>query len=185
MNRAASTPACRTAARDRRGLAAGFGLIELLVTMGLVALVTAFVLPALAGFAARQRLAASAAEFGAALALARSEAVRTGLPVLLLPEAGGAAGNEYGGGWQVVVDADGSGSAGASETVVRRFPALPAPLRFGGDAPVSFAPSGFLSRGVTLTMTLCPGTDAGAGAGTVFSVQPTGLADVSRAGSCP
>ena len=53
--------------------------------MALVALVAAFVLPSLATFAARQRLAAVSAEFSAALALARSEAVRTGLPVLLLP----------------------------------------------------------------------------------------------------
>ena len=67
---------CTPAARP----ACGFGLIELLVTMALVALVAAFVLPSLATFAARQRLAAVSAEFSAALALARSEAVRTRRP---------------------------------------------------------------------------------------------------------
>ena len=169
----------RSAARP----ACGFGLIELLVTMALVALVAAFVLPSLATFAARQRLAAVSAEFSAALALARSEAVRTGLPVLLLPLAAApAAGNEYGGGWQVVIDADGSGTAGPAETVVRRFAAPPAPMRFGGDAPVSVAPSGFLGRSVTLTMRLCPGN--GATQGSAFAIQPTGLADVSRIGDC-
>ncbi|MFO1277436.1 MAG: GspH/FimT family pseudopilin [Sphaerotilus natans] len=163
--------------------AAGFGAVELMVTVAILATISAFGLPALADFVARQRLAAVSGDFVGALALARSEAIRTGLQTLLLPLPGaGATGNEYGGGWQVVIDANASGTAEASETVVRSFPALSSTMRLGGDAPVAFAASGFLSRTVTLTMTLCPG--AGRRQGYAVSVLPTGVADVVRVTSC-
>ncbi|MCU9946812.1 GspH/FimT family pseudopilin [Pseudomonas sp. PDM13] len=63
----------------------GFTLIELMVTILLLAIVTSLAAPAMGGFVLRQRVSGQASDFTLALALARSEAVKINASVSVVP----------------------------------------------------------------------------------------------------
>lgn len=154
----------------------------MLVTLTVMVLVTVIALPALNQFIARNRLAAVSSDFMATLAVARTEAARAGMPVLVAANAGGATGNELGNGWQVAIDQNSSGSITTGDTVVRSYAALPVNLKFTGSTLVTFSASGFLTPATTLTFTLCQKT--GAVEGVQITVPPSGLADATRITTC-
>jgi type IV fimbrial biogenesis protein FimT len=75
----------------------GFTLIELMVTIAVLAIVLGIAVPSFQEFAVRNRLAATTNELVSALALARSEAVKRATRVTV-------ASADWAGGWQVFVD---------------------------------------------------------------------------------
>lgn len=109
----------------------GFSLIELLVVLALAAILLLLAVPGVRSFLAVVRLDAATTDLTGALALARSEAIRRGLRVALRNTAGG---GNWGGGWQMFVDADSDGVLDAGETVLRRQAALPTPLSLYANA---------------------------------------------------
>lgn len=178
MSKIAPVPRPPAAARPR-----GFTLVELMVTLVVLAVVTTFAMPGLTAFVVRNRVTSVANDFTGSLALARSEAARSGQQVLLLPGAGtSSTGNEYVNGWRVVVDANRSGTYDTGDTLVRTFPALPKPLRLGGPTRITYTATGYLSPASTVTFTTCPGN--GSRDGVVIDVPPSGLADVTRVTTC-
>jgi type IV fimbrial biogenesis protein FimT len=76
----------------------GFTLIELIITMTIAAIVLAIGVPSFQGMMRNNRAAAHMNEFISALNLARSEAVKRGVNVGLVPNGG------WAGGWTVFVD---------------------------------------------------------------------------------
>ncbi len=128
----------------RRAVAAGFTLVELLVTLVVVAVLAVVGLPALQSLVARNRLTADANRLLSALYLARSAAVERGRPVQVCASADGL---HCGAGWDrgwIVAEADTGGAAGA---VLRVFGPLHAPVvaEAGAPARLVFGPDGLLT----------------------------------------
>src|ERR1700736_779272 len=87
----------------------GFTLIELLVTITVLVILSSIAATSYSTSVNNNRLYASQNEFVAYLALARSEAARRGIPVVLSATTP-TSGNAFGGGWTVCVDINGNGS---------------------------------------------------------------------------
>jgi type IV fimbrial biogenesis protein FimT len=159
----------------------GFTLVELMVVVAVLGILAQFAIPGLTAFSARNRLAALSSDLVSSLALARTEAARAGLPVLVVPAEGGVTGNEYAKGWGLYLDRNSNGTVESGDTVIRRYAALPSTLKLKG-APLQFSAIGYLTPAATVTFVLCPST--GLPDGMEISVPPSGLADVGRITSC-
>ena len=97
------------AAKQMPASARGFTLIELLTTMTVLVILTSLAAASMSSTVSNNRIYATQTEFVASLALARSEAARRGVNVMLSATAP-ATGNAFAGGWRVWVDTDGNGT---------------------------------------------------------------------------
>lgn len=77
----------------------GFTLIELMVTLAILGIIVGLAAPAMSDFVVRQRVSSQASELILALALARSEAVKQGIDIAVLPVTN--AGTGWSDGWCV------------------------------------------------------------------------------------
>lgn len=96
-------PSSRTPGR----LLCGFTMVELLVTLALLGVVTAFAAPSFANMARRQRVDALKDSFIGSIQLARTEAIRLGEPVVLrrvTPCPSAASPGDWRCGWQMFAD---------------------------------------------------------------------------------
>lgn len=160
----------------------GFTLVELVVTLTVLVITLSLAAPAFSAFVANNQLAAAKSEFASSLALARSEAARSGSMVFVQAAAGGAAGDEFAGGWNLVVDVDGDGVADNNDTVLRHYDAPPATIRLAGAATLRFSASGNLSPAVAVSYSVC--RSDGSAAGYRIDVAPGGTSFVSAITSC-
>jgi len=96
---------------DRRSR--GFTLIELMITLVIMALVITVGIPSLTEFVAAQRVRTAASDLVADIALARAEAIKESRPAIL-ERLTGATGT-WKDGWRVCVDFDRNGSCGTAE----------------------------------------------------------------------
>lgn len=117
----------------RRPVQRGVTLMEVMVVLGIVAVLLVFGLPAFREFMVRSRLDAAAQDLITSLQFARSEATRRGAQVTLRLD-GTAGSRNWGSGWSMFVDADQDGVLDAGEEVIRRGMALTAPLTLFGSA---------------------------------------------------
>ena len=161
----------------------GFTMVELLITLVILAILLAVAAPGMSTFVNSSRLRASQAEFVAALTLARSEATRRGTRIsidALAPVEGA----ELSGGWRVFQDANDSGSFDEGEAELRYHPALTGNLRFSTSRalPIVFDPRGFLDSPGAFEFTLCG--RSGFAAGYRILLEPIGLTDVLELNSC-
>lgn len=109
------------------GAGAGFTLIELLITVVVLGVLTAIAVPNFNNFVRDSRRAATLNEFVAALNLARSEAVKRGVPVAVCRTNTGTTctgtGTSWADGWLVFVNLDNDSPAvvdgAAGETILR------------------------------------------------------------------
>lgn len=104
--------------------ARGFTITELVITLVIFGILTAMGVPAYTEFVRNSRRAAVLNEFSAALNLARSEAVKRGVPVAICRAADEAnCGGSWTGGWLVFVNLDGDSPAvvDPGETVLRSY----------------------------------------------------------------
>lgn len=142
--------------RPRRAQA-GLTLIELMVSLVVLAVLLGVAVPSFRSAIASNRLSSSTNELVGALALARSEAVRRGTRITVCKSADGAACTTAGGwqqGWIVFTDttrANATASVDAGETVIARGQAVPAPVSIGGNANVQNFVS-FAADGTTRSM---------------------------------
>jgi type IV fimbrial biogenesis protein FimT len=155
----------------------GFTLIELLATIAVLVILSSIAVASLSSTVNNNRLYASQNEFVAYLALARSEAARRGLPVMLNAVAP-TAGNAFGGGWTVWVDTNGNGLFDTGEPVLRNHEAFPSTILIGNGATtsISFNATGFLAAGA-VDIKLCA-TDPTL-ASFDITIQANGLTDVA------
>ena len=160
----------------------GFTLVEMMVTVAVLAILASVAMPALTAFTASNRLSALSSDLVSSLVLARTEAARAGLPVLVRPATGGVTGNEYGKGWSLYLDKNGNGTVDSDETPLRTYAALPGTLRMQSASTLNFSAIGYLTPASTVTFVLCPAT--GLKNGVQITVPPSGLADVARITTC-
>ena len=159
----------------------GFTLFELLMALVVAAALLAFAVPNLSIFVDSSRLRASQSELVSALTLARSEATKRGLNVVVDAVAP-ATGVEFNQGWRVWVDAnaDGTNAGPPTEETVREYPAATGSVRFatvGGVTRVIFNSRGFLTTG-EIVFTVCG--KAGVTRGYRIRLEPVGIADVEE-----
>jgi len=150
----------------------GFTLLEMLVSLAIVALIGLFAVPAYGQFLAYYRLHSEAQLLAWALQTARSEAIKRNMRVNVCKsvdlrqctKAGG-----YEGGWIIHPDPGGTGAADPDEPIIRVEPKAPTGITIRGNSPVadrvSYTPYGhprLLNGGLQMgTFTLCaPGLDA-------------------------
>lgn len=97
-----------TRAQLTRRPSQGFTLLELLVTIVVLAILLGIGVPSLVSFVAKTRITNTTNEMVAAIGLARSEAVRRGYSVTLHSAKGEASFHD---GWEVMTDSSGDGAA--------------------------------------------------------------------------
>lgn len=115
-----------TAGHVRRHPPTGFGLIELMITIAIVAILTAIALPSYQQSIKSNRVTTDANDFISAVNIARNEAISKGRPVSVCASANGTSCDsviaaDWSNGWMVFTDYSTSGvvDAGAGDTVVR------------------------------------------------------------------
>ena len=110
------------------GARRGHTLAELLFVLAIAAILLGMAMPAMRGMLQQHRLTATVNEFFAALTLARSEALRRGVPVALLP-----AGAGWSSGWVLVLDRNGNLQADAGDEILYSHGPPPGDVAISGS----------------------------------------------------
>jgi type IV fimbrial biogenesis protein FimT len=163
----------------------GFSLLELMIAVGLAALITAVGIPSFQNTVANQRRTTAVNELALALNMARSEAIKRVQYVSVCKSADGAscgdASVEWEDGWIIFSNADNAtpNTVDAEDEIIRAHPALndSITLRRTGvvNGFLSFRPSGTMGTTVanqTGTLTLCDNRGAAAARGLIL--RPSG-----------
>lgn len=167
----------------------GFTLVELMVTLVIAAILLTLAVPNFRDFLLNNRLSGVANEFIAAANLARSEAIKRGRNATVCvsnnsmtatPTCTG--GTDWGDGWLVWVDSDGSGALNGDERL-RVGDALDntGVTFMGGVSTFVYDSRGAVDN--TDTLELCD--DRTGETGRQISVTSTGRIEINRAFGCP
>lgn len=139
-----------------RNRLSGFSLIELMITIAVLAVLLAIGLPSFQGSLRSNRLATSTNELIATMSLARSEAIRNVRGAMVCPSEDGEACSvtpDWNEGWIVWRDLDGSGAASSDE--VMRYVQPKRQMQISGPASIDFDSRGRVPAGLA-TITLEP-----------------------------
>ncbi|WP_295174233.1 GspH/FimT family pseudopilin [Variovorax sp. SCN 67-85] len=155
----------------------GFTLIELMVTIAVMAILLMVAVPSFDNVALGGKLGAYANNLVATMRLARSEAIKRNAAVTVCVSNGGGCGS---GGWEqgwIVQAVDG--------TLIQRQPALAAGFKLtGSEASLVFSPSGVGATAASFTV--CRATPQMGWQERVVSISATGRPNVKKTttGSC-
>ena len=135
----------------------GFTLIELLVVVVVVGVGFALAVPSFQGMVARNRLATNSNELMLAINLARSEASKRAGQIVSLQALNAVNGNEFGGGYCVVLGDPGN----CNNPVIRTFSALSGDTSLAGvddaaNGGIAFVPPLELNLPVLAPSTIAP-----------------------------
>ncbi len=101
---------------------AGFGLIELLITVAILAILVAVAFPSFEGSMRNNRVTSATNEMIASLSLARMEALRNPRGAVLCASGDGInCGSNWNDGWMVFIDVDGDGDPGGTDDRILRY----------------------------------------------------------------
>ncbi|MFD0739461.1 GspH/FimT family pseudopilin [Lysobacter koreensis] len=172
-----------------KGCVTGFTLIELMVTISVLAILLAIALPSFQGTLRSNRVATTTNELLAAISLARTEAIRNTRGAAVCPStAGTACDGTWNQGWLVWSDINSDGLMGAGETPIkvgrvdnRLQVAAPAAnvLRFDTRGRLHPALGG--AQQIGLQSAQCPSGDPLV---RTLTVTPTGQVNIVK-GNCP
>ena len=162
------------------GSTRGFTLVELVVCMGVLAVMAGWGLPAFGELARNTARTREVNRFVQAIYLARSEAIKRNGVVSLCPSANGSTcqpGPQWQRGWIVFVnlDHDSPASRDAGESVVHVYQQWDAGRILSNRGTLSFRPFG--QMGVTATVTFCD--DRGPAAARAVIISQTGRPRIS------
>ena len=185
-----STPTHRTAA-------AGFTVIELMITLAVLAILISVAAPGLNSFIMNMRLTGQANDLLTDLMLARSEATKRDVRVAVCAarnitrgdskknaDADCTNGNKWEDGWLVVIDADGDGDKDGGTEPLKIVEPLSGSntIRNSGKGPkgaIVFTPAGYNASGESV-FTICDPRSKGR----AVTVSPTGRAFVTKLETC-
>lgn len=159
----------------------GFTLIELMITLALVAILATAAAPMFGDLLKNNRLAAQNNTILASLNYARNESVSRGVNVRLEPVV---AGTDWTAGWRVRVDGNDDGDfADSADIVTRNFEALEASTLTSSVNNIVYTPDGQVQAAATLTLVANDCTDNHK---RVIDVKLSGLAAMDpNDQSCP
>ncbi|PJI47207.1 MAG: prepilin-type cleavage/methylation domain-containing protein [Pseudomonas sp.] len=160
-----------------RGLASGFTLLELMVTLAVLAILVGIAVPSLSDATLASKLKASANDLVAGVAMGRSEAIkRNAVTSMCVSSDGSSCGS---GGWDqgwIII----SGS-----TVLDKHPAAPTGFKVSSSVTkIDFQPTGVGNTQASITV--CRSAPSAGAQERVVNVSATGRAYVSKTatGSC-
>ena len=154
----------------------GFTLVELLVTLAIVAILATITVPNFRTMIEDNRVTAQANDLLGGIALARSEAVKRGESVSISPAGSGS----YASGWCVF-----TGASCTNSTSIRRGEALKGTVVAGANASdtIKFDTLGVTSSAADIVITIRPQTcSAGSIRMRTLTVRPMGSARVEVTG---
>lgn len=153
-------PECLTAECSRRRrlpAGAGFGLIEFLVALAIIAILSGLGAASYSGVTGRTRVAGEASDLLHAIELTRSEATKRSARVTLLPVNG-----DWAAGWTVFVDTNGSRQVDPGEPLILSHARLkPSTRVITNTTPgyIAFGPAGmpqqYSGAFLAATLALC------------------------------
>lgn len=155
----------------------GFTLVELMVTIMVLAVLATIAFPSFQSTLRSNRIATASNELIASLALARSEAVknRRGAGVCASSAGSTCDGKSWADGWLVWADTNGDGGLSAGETVLRYSAGRPGLTTVGTpDLSVGFDPRGRNRANASLDLTLRPDTCGKQPLQRTLRISPTG-----------
>jgi type IV fimbrial biogenesis protein FimT len=162
----------------------GLTIVEMMVALAVAAVLMGIGIPAFNDFVAQRTMTTQANDFVLALQYARSEAGRRGVPVHVRARSS-EAGNEWGGGWCVMVGVDTCDATSPAEgtEVLRRFPSVD-PNEFSSEGAlgslVTFNSRGFVVQEQDGEFLLCNNPDVERDPGRQVSLSRVGRVNVSR-----
>jgi type IV fimbrial biogenesis protein FimT len=168
------------------GRESGYTLVELVVGLGVMAVLTAWGVPSFGHFSRNAARSSEVNQFIQAVYLARSEAIKRNGVVSLCPSRDGAtcdADSPWHQGWLVFVnlDRDSPATRDADEELLQAYPPWESGQIAANRTTLSFRPFG--QSGVTATMTFCD--DRGSAEARAVIISQTGrprLADRNSSG---
>jgi len=165
----------------------GFTLIELMITLAVMAVVLSVAAPSLYFLVQNNRLTTDINRLVTGFNQARSEAVKRGVRVTIAATDSSDATNEWGkGGWTIWIDTDSDNVVDGGETVISVDQAMSASMvldSVGNIGSFSYLPDGSIV-GAGDTLTLCDQTRTGE-TGRSVTVTATGRVDLDSNVACP
>lgn len=168
----------------------GLSLIEMLVALGLLAILTSIAVPAFRGAVAGDNASAQIAEFQGAVEYARSVAMKRGYDATLCASSNGtdcSADGNWTAGWIVFPDPDDTGSPQSNSEILRVHTSLAGSSQLIGDSGavrrITFDRYGLLAGPYSGTIVLQPDPDRIA-LRRCLSVSAVGKITVDRGSSC-
>lgn len=163
----------------------GFTLIELMVTIAVLAILLAMGLPSFQHSLRSNRAATATNEILASVSLARSEAIRSTRGGGLCSSNNGTACNgNWGDGWMVWADANGNGAFDGGDTVLRYSRGNSRLAATGPGAVVAFDARGRRRSAADQTFTLRPAECGGQPLQRTLTINASGQVRTTK-GSCP
>jgi len=149
----------------------GFTIIELMITVLLVAILLSIGIPSFASIFKQNRLAAQANTILSSVNYARAETINQNQNVVIAPNS---AGTNWSGGWSVSVNG----------TVIRSFDAIENGTLISNRTAITFQSDGTITDTANITLTIRP-SDCPAGDPDlrVITINPSGLSR-SSPGNC-
>lgn len=166
-----------------RSRTAGFTLIELMVTIAIVAILLAVALPSFQGSMRSNQVATSTNQLIASISLAGSAARKRRGAGLCATADGSSCGADWNQGWMVWADTNGDGAPSAGETVVQHVQAHPALSLTAGAGTILFNGRGGVvaATAFTLKPSNCPATQQLVN---TLTVNPSGQVKTGKS-ACP
>lgn len=170
----------------------GVTLIELLITISIAVILMTVAVPGFQTLMTSNRLSSITTEFMGTINMARSEAIKRGMPAVIChSNDGSTCGGTWSSGWIIYVDADADGTKDAGEPLIRVYGSLDSGFTAnaadaGGTAisQISFARNGTTVN--TGTLVFCKNSDeSSAQAIIVTMARPRIATDGNDAGTVP